>query len=40
MLEFDNMSCEAIARELRDYFHCEWVEVWEDDENGARVEKI
>jgi hypothetical protein len=40
MLEFDNMSCEAIARELLEYFHCEWVEVWEDDENGARVEKI
>lgn len=40
MLQFDSMSCEMIARELLDYFHCEWVEVWEDDENGARVEKI
>jgi hypothetical protein len=40
MCEFDNMSCEMIARELLERFGCVYVEVWEDDENGARVEKI
>jgi hypothetical protein len=37
---FGSMSCEAIAREICDYFNCLWVEVWEDKENGARVECI
>jgi hypothetical protein len=40
MCEFGNMSCEMIAREILEYFECEWVEVFEDGENGARVEKI
>lgn len=36
---FGSMSCEMIAEELLTYFDCEWVEVFEDDENGARVER-
>jgi hypothetical protein len=40
LLDFGGMSCEMIARNILEYFHCEWVEVWEDDENGARVECI
>lgn len=36
---FGAMSCEAIATELLEAFNCEWVEVWEDNENGGRVEK-
>ena len=39
-LEFGPMSCEMLAREILNRFDCEWVEVWEDQENGARVEKI
>jgi len=40
LLDFGGMSCEMIARTLLEYFHCDYVEVWEDDENGARVECI
>ena len=38
-LEFGAMSCESIAEELLTKFDCDWVEVWEDNENGARIEK-
>jgi len=38
-LYFGRMSCEDIASHLQHYYDCEWVEVWEDGENGARVEK-
>ena len=34
---FGPMSCEMIARELFEYFGCEYVSVYEDDENGAEV---
>lgn len=37
--EVTPLSCEMIAREICFEFDAEWVEVWEDDENGARVEK-
>lgn len=36
--EFGPKSCEMLAREVLERFNCEWVEVWEDLENGARVE--
>jgi len=39
-LEFGSKSCEMLAREILERFNCEWVEVWEDDENGARVERV
>lgn len=39
-LEFGPMSCEMIAKEILEHFDCEWVEVFEDNENGARVERI
>jgi hypothetical protein len=39
-LEFGSKSCEQLAEEVLNRFDCEWVEVWEDNENGARVEKI
>jgi len=39
-MEFGSQSCEMLAREILERFECEWVEVWEDNENGARVEKI
>lgn len=39
-LEFGPKSCEMLAREILERFDCEWVECWEDQENGARVEKI
>ena len=39
-MEFGAQSCEMLAREILNRFDCEWVEVWEDQENGARVEKI
>ena len=38
--EFGSKSCEMLAREILERFDCEWVEVWEDNENGAKVEKI
>ena len=37
--DFGSLSCEAIAVDLLTQFDCEWVEVWEDNENGGRVEK-
>jgi hypothetical protein len=37
---FDFRSCEMLAKEILDEFDCEWVEVWEDDECGARQEVI
>lgn len=39
--EFDGMSCESIARELLAEFRiyaCEWVEVWEENTGGARID--
>ena len=38
--EFGSQSCEMLAEEILNKFNAEWVEVWEDNENGARVEKI
>jgi len=38
--EFGSQSCEMLAREILEKFDCEWVECWEDQENGARVEKV
>jgi len=37
--DFGSMSCEAIAMDIQNQFDCEWVEVWEDNENGGRIEK-
>lgn len=37
--DFENMSCEMIAKELLISFDLLSVEVWEDNENGARVQK-
>lgn len=37
-LNFGAMSCEMIAKQLLRDLSCLWVEVWEDGENGARVE--
>jgi hypothetical protein len=41
-IEFGRSSCEMIARNLRvlmSYdFNPSAIEVWEDDENGARIE--
>jgi len=40
--EFGEMSCEMIAQELLDFFEPDgavWVEVWEENTGGARVEK-
>lgn len=34
---FGPMSCEMIARQLLDEYHCKSVTVWEDLENGAEV---
>jgi hypothetical protein len=38
--EFGAMSCEMLAQELLEQFDCEWVECWEDNENGARVQCV
>lgn len=40
--EFGSMSCEMIAKELFEHFEDDgaiWVEVWEENTGGARVEK-
>ena len=38
--EFGPRSCEMLGEEILNKFDAEWVEVWEDNENGAKVEKI
>lgn len=38
--DFESMSCETIAKEILREFKCIWVEVFEDGENGARVERL
>jgi hypothetical protein len=38
--EFGSKSCEMLGKEILQEFNAEWVEVWEDMENGARVEKV
>ena len=38
--EFGSKSCEMLGREVFERFDAEWVEVWEDMENGAKVERI
>ncbi len=38
--EFGSKSCEMLARELLERFECESVECWEDQENGAKIERI
>jgi hypothetical protein len=38
--EFGPRSCEMLGEEVLKAFDAEWVEVWEDNENGAKVEKI
>lgn len=37
-LYFDSKSCEDLAEELLKEFGAKWVEVYEDKENGARIE--
>ena len=29
-----------LGREVLERFDAEWVEVWEDNENGAKVERV
>ena len=38
--EFGSMSCEMLGKEIFNQFDCKWVEVWEDEENGAIVEGL
>lgn len=38
--EFGSHSCEQLAMQVLNEFDAEWVEVWEDEENGARVERV
>jgi len=41
ILEFDSMSCEMIAEDILQHFQdegCIWVEVFEDNRGGARVD--
>ena len=38
--EFGPKSCEMLAEEILKEFDADWVECWEDMENGARVEKL
>ena len=38
--EFGSKSCEMLAEEILKEFDADWVECWEDMENGARVEKL
>lgn len=37
---FSNMSCEMIAKELLREFSCDFVSVFEDNENGAEVDAM
>jgi hypothetical protein len=37
--DFGSMSCEMIAKEIMEEFECQSVTVWEDNENGATIEK-
>jgi len=38
--EFGSKSCEMLAEQILKQFDAEWVEVWEDMENGAKVERV
>lgn len=39
-LNFGSMSCEMLCKEvMKNFSNISWCEVWEDGENGARVER-